>query len=117
MLVNQQKSYFAKHGHAIYISLINLCVSFFSDKNLAVEGKAFQNNLYRWHKNKMPLTIDGNYGRTYYDRSCPGSYTKNSLWFRVEFRRLVEVYAVKYFRGKFEIYSKDTDVNVNKEYN
>ena len=68
----------------------------------------------------MSLTIDGNYARKFYDRACPGSYSGNPVWFRVEFRRLVEVYAVKYFRGKLEIYSKDTgfsDVNVDKEYN
>ena len=83
-----------------------------------MEGKAFENHLYRHYKDKMSRTIDGNYARKI-DPSCPGSYSANDVWYRVEFRRLVEVYAVKYWRGKFEIYSKDTgfsDVNVNKEY-
>ena len=106
--------------HAIYASLINLCISFFSDKNLAVEGEAFQKSLYWEYRNKMSRAIDGNFDRRYYSHVCPSSYSRKKLWLRVEFHRLIEVYAVKYFRGKYEVYSIDTgfsDVNENNEYN
>ena len=99
-----------------YISLLILCMSFFSDRNVAVEGKAFQNNIYHLFKKKIPAAIDGNHARKYYDRACPTSYMSKTSWFRVEFLRLVEVFAIKILPGKFGRYSMDGGLShVNKE--
>ena len=84
---------------------------------MAVEGKAFQNNIYNFFKKKIPAAIDGNHARKYYDRACPNSYESKTSWFRIEFLRLVEVFAIKILPGKFGRYSRDSGISdVNKEY-
>ena len=75
----------------------------FSDRNLAVEGKAFLKETYRWEMKKIPAIIDGNHTRAYWDNACPQVYEMKTTWFRVEFLRLVEVFAVKIKPGKFEV--------------
>ena len=72
----------------------------FSDRNLAVEGKAFLKETYRWERKKIPAIIDGNHTRAYWDNACPYVYEMETTWFRVEFLRLVEVFAVKIKPGK-----------------
>ena len=66
-----------------------------------MEGKAFQNYVFKWFEKRIPAAIDGNHERKHFDRACPHSYHTKRGWFRVEFLKLVEVFAIKILPGKF----------------
>ena len=88
-----------------------------SDRNLAVEGKAFLKEIKPWLRKKIPALIDGNHNRAYWDNACPGVYATKTNWFRVEFLRLVEVFAVKIKLGKLERCSKVSDFHGENDHN
>ena len=89
----------------------------FSDSNLAVEGKAFLKTTYVFETKKIPAIIDGNHNRKYWDNACVHVPETDTNWFRVEFHRLVEVFAVKIKPGKFERCSKVTDCHGENDHN
>ena len=75
-----------------------------------MEGKAFLEKSYGWEKKKIPTIIDGTHNRRYWTNACTQVYATTTNWFRVEFLRLVEVFAVKIKPGKFERCSKVSDL-------
>jgi len=75
-------------------------MSLFSDRNLAQEGTAYLRDAFMLHK--APDTINGNVLRKFKDTNCPMSYSALGVWWRVDFVKLVKVFAIKIMPGKFE---------------
>ena len=74
---------------------------FFLDKNLAPEGKAYQSDGVVG--SKASAAIDGNTARRPTDSHCPRSLVVvGGAWFRIEFVKFVEVFAIKIWLGEFD---------------
>ena len=82
-----------------YEHLMNL-MSLFSDRNLAQEGTAYLRDALMLHR--APDTINGNVVRQFKDTPCPMSYSALGVWWRVDFVKLVEVFAIKIMPGEFK---------------
>ena len=75
--------------------------TFFSDKNLALEGKAYQSDGVIG--TKAFAAIDGNTARKPTHSRYPRSLVVNGkAWFRIEFVKFIEVFAIKIWPGKLE---------------
>ena len=73
-------------------------LTFFSDKNLAPEGKAYQSDGVTG--SKASAAIDGNTARRPTDSHCPRSLVVDGdAWFRIEFAKFIEVFAIKIWPG------------------
>ena len=55
-----------------------------------------------WKENANKA-IDGNTARVFSDRSCVATYKETNPWWRVDFTKLIEVYAIVITPGKFLI--------------
>jgi len=96
----------------------NFCACAFSvrGKNLAQEGKAYIIRSRR--KCNATKAIDGRTSSK--DNSCLEShYMKRRSWWRVDFERLIELYAVEITPGKLELMQDKTgnvsDIYLNTE--
>jgi len=68
---------------------------------LAHEGRAYQRDAVLFIK--ADDTIDGNLLRRR-KHTCPMSYNALGTWWRVDFIKLVKVFAITIIPGKFEKY-------------
>ena len=80
--------------------MCSFCVYLFSviGKNLAPEGKAYQS--YALRGNNASKANDGQTTNRFSRNKCAQSLQKKRAWWRVDWKKLVEVYAVEIMPGK-----------------
>jgi len=70
-------------------------------RNLAVEGKAYHSLAFG--KKNASKAIDGQTQIIFSDDSCITSRRQEKIWWRVDFAKLIEVYAVQITPGKLHM--------------
>ena len=93
-----------------------MCFFSVSGKNLAPEGTAYLSRSRQ--RNNPTKVIDGNTSKRYSFHTClKATWTKRKTWWRVDFDKLIVVYAVEITPGKLIFCKKGniSGVDVNKE--
>ena len=108
-----------KETHLVFkftLRSVLLCLFSVRGKNLAPQGTAHLSR--SGSRINATTVIDDNPSRYYKDKSCINVYRSKRDWWRVDFGRLIMIYAVEITPGKIEFLKTGnvSVVNLNKEY-